>query len=176
MFIAGKFQEINPPIGSDYLRLANDRYSMQELLAFEYLVLSALQFDINVTPLATFLENFATMLKLTDQAKTVKIVASFLGDMFLREPEFLDFPTSLVSVVCLHLALKMEVAPRNPFAYNYHKKLLQGVLKNENFSLQETKACKFKVMKCLLRQIENPAQCLLFKYGRTMAHIFKIMP
>jgi cyclin-A len=50
MFIAAKFQEIYPPVLSDFVTCANNIYSAKELLDMEFRVLTVLEFDVNCTP------------------------------------------------------------------------------------------------------------------------------
>ena len=50
MFIAAKFQEIYPPIMSDFTFMTNESVKAQDMLAMEASVLYVIQFDVNVTP------------------------------------------------------------------------------------------------------------------------------
>lgn len=50
MLIASKFQEIYPPIISDFIHMCSNAFSHAEIQQMEAKVLTAVQFDVNCTP------------------------------------------------------------------------------------------------------------------------------
>ena len=58
MLIAAKYEEIYPPIVSDFVYITDNAYTRQEILTMEERILMALQFGIHFTSPYRFLERF----------------------------------------------------------------------------------------------------------------------
>ncbi len=106
MFIAAKFQEIYPPVLSDFVTCANGIYKDKELLAMEFKVLTVVKFDVNCTPSQTFLENYCRAIRVN--IPRVLIYASYLLDLSLLKAEFLSIETSHLTLVALSIAIRRE--------------------------------------------------------------------
>ena len=50
MFIASKFQEIYPPIMTDFIEMTKNSFKPKLMRAFETKVLKTIEFDVNCTP------------------------------------------------------------------------------------------------------------------------------
>lgn len=103
LLIASKFQEIYPPIISDFVHMTGDAYYVQEVHQMEAFILNSIEFEINCTPSQTFLENYAGAILVSDPR--VLIFASFLLDIALLREEFLQFRTSHVTMSALDISL-----------------------------------------------------------------------
>ena len=58
MLIASKYEEIYPPIVSDFVYITDNAYSKDEILKMEERMLKALQYGIHFTSPFRFLERF----------------------------------------------------------------------------------------------------------------------
>ena len=108
LFIASKYQEINPPTALD-LSVDSRRWPVAQLLKMEYKILSLLQFDLNLPTAPTFLENYSRAIKCSDAR--VLIFASFLVDLFMQKEEYIKFRPSMVVCVALNLSLRFNPQP-----------------------------------------------------------------
>ncbi len=75
MLIASKYEEIYPPIVSDFVYITDNAYTRQEILKMEQRMLTALQFSIHYTSPYRFLERF---LALKNSNETEKNFALFM--------------------------------------------------------------------------------------------------
>ena len=103
MLIAGKFQEIYPPLMSDLLLLTTNAFTPRQMRRMETKVLQVIEFDVNCTPSQTFLENYSRATFLNEPR--VLIYASFLLDLALIKAEFLQFKTSTLTFCALAMSL-----------------------------------------------------------------------
>lgn len=77
----------------------------------ETLILTILQFDVNLPPATTFLENYSRAIQVCDPRVLIK--ASFLIDMFNLRTESIRYKPSLIAAISLELALKFESMVRS---------------------------------------------------------------
>ena len=75
MLIASKYEEIYPPIVSDFVYITDNAYTREEILRMEERMLTTLQFGIHFTSPYRFLERF---LALKNASETEKNVALFM--------------------------------------------------------------------------------------------------
>ena len=75
MLIASKYEEIYPPIVSDFVYITDNAYTREEILRMEERMLHTLQFGIHFTSPFRFLERF---LLLKNASETEKNVALFM--------------------------------------------------------------------------------------------------
>jgi len=111
MMIACKFQEIYPPITSDFIHITDKAFTARAVKAMEKKVLHVIEFDVNCTPSQTFLENYCRAIDLDEPR--VLIYASFLLDLALIKAEFLQFKTSQLTVCALVMALRHQMQVTN---------------------------------------------------------------
>jgi hypothetical protein len=171
MFIAGKFQEMYPPLGKDYIAISRHIYRIESLFQFEAKVLHELQFDLNATPVSTFMENYAAAIKLMHP--TVHIVASFCVDLALRQPFFIEHKPSMIAAVALWMALDLEVKHVDPFIYEHNVKSLKNVMLVEEMDPAKFHECQLQMQEHLLCEMRKPSKSLLIKYGNTEARIYQ---
>lgn len=120
MMIASKFQEIYPPIMSDFIQTTNNSYSVRAMKAMEERVLKVIEFDVNCTPSQTFLENYCRAISFNEPQ--VLTYASFLLDLALIKAEFLQFKTSHLTVCAMIVALDHEMKRSG---VDYREKLIE---------------------------------------------------
>ena len=76
------------------------------MLRMECKILTVLEFDINLPPASTFLENYSRFSNVSDPE--VLIYASFLIDLLLINAEYIQYAPSTVVLVALQLSLKFH--------------------------------------------------------------------
>jgi len=92
MFIASKFQEIYPPIMTDFIQMTRNSFESTEMRSMECKVLTVIEFNVNCSPSQTFLENYSRAINVSEPR--VLIYASYLLDIALIKYDFLKFTTS----------------------------------------------------------------------------------
>ena len=73
MLIASKYEEIYPPIVSDFVYITDNAYTREEILAMEERMLMALQFGIHMTSPYRFLERFVYLKNSSDVEKNTAL-------------------------------------------------------------------------------------------------------
>ena len=139
MHIASKFQEIYPPIMSDFIQMTKNSFRARQMSNMETDVLKVIAFDINCTPTQTFLENYSRAIGVSEPR--VLIYTSFLLDLSLIKAEFLYFRPSHITVCALAMAIMRE---QRLTGQDYSEKLhyLEEVMELEQYDGQTFKQCK----------------------------------
>jgi len=104
MLIASKYEEIYPPIVSDFVYITDNAYTRDEILKMEERMLTALQFGIHFTSPNRFLERF---LYLKNSSETEKYFALFMLEGSLIQYQLLVYPPSVLAASALYLASKL---------------------------------------------------------------------
>lgn len=104
MLIASKYEEIYPPIVSDFVYITDNAYTREEILKMEERMLTALQFGVHFTSPNRFLERF---LSLKNASETEKNVAAFMLEGVLIQYSMLVYKPSVLAAGALYLASKL---------------------------------------------------------------------
>ena len=104
MLIASKYEEIYPPIVSDFVYITDNAYTREEILRMEERMLTTLQFGIHFTSPYRFLERF---LMLKHASETEKNVALFMLEGTMIQYSMLAYKPSVLAASALYLASKL---------------------------------------------------------------------
>ena len=104
MLIASKYEEIYPPIVSDFVYITDNAYTREEILKMEERMLTNLQFGIHFTSPYRFLERFLT---LKNASETEKNFALFMLEGTLIQYQMLSYKPSVLAASSLYLASKL---------------------------------------------------------------------
>lgn len=104
MLIASKYEEIYPPIVSDFVYITDNAYTREEILKMEERMLTGLQFGIHFTSPFRFLERF---LQLKSASETEKNVALFMLEGVLIRYPLLCYKPSVLAASALYLSSKL---------------------------------------------------------------------
>ena len=104
MLIASKYEEIYPPIVTDFVYITDNAYTREEILKMEERMLISLQFGIHYTSPYRFLERF---LQLKSASETEKNVALFMLEGALIQYQLLSYKPSVLAASALYLASKL---------------------------------------------------------------------
>lgn len=104
MLIASKYEEIYPPIVSDFVYITDNAYTREEILKMEERMLKALQFSVHFTSSNRFLERF---LLLKNSSETEKNFALFMLEGSLIQYPMLAYRPSVLAASALYLASKL---------------------------------------------------------------------
>ena len=143
-----------PPTAKDLLSLTQNAFTAQNLRDMEKYVLTHLQFELNVSPVTSFLENYQAAIGL--QHYSVMVVASFLVDVFIRDTKSLHFPASMVAAIALYVALKLEIKPVDRTMFEIGTAALGNVMKKAKFDNIELMKCKLLMQLRFLRRAQVP--------------------
>lgn len=109
MFIAAKFEEINPPEINDFVHITDNAYTKEDVLLMECTMLTTLNFKIVVPTVAPFLEQLQKVNRCDDVHREL---AGYLIELGLLEIRMLRFPPS--QVVSAALLLSNELLSKRP--------------------------------------------------------------
>ena len=104
MLIASKYEEIYPPIVSDFVYITDNAYQREEILKMEERMLMALQFSIHYTSPYRFLERFTYLKKANDTEKNFALL--MLEGSLIQYP-MIGYPPSVLAASALYLASKL---------------------------------------------------------------------
>jgi cyclin B len=109
MFIAAKFEEIQPPTLKDYVYIADNAYTKSDVMNLECVMLSTLKFRVCVPTVAQFLECFQRANKCD---KVHGKVSSYLAELALMDQRLASQPPSLLAAASV--LLSNDLVGRNP--------------------------------------------------------------
>lgn len=101
--IACKYEEIYPPELKDFVYITDRAYTKEDVLQMEFLILSALQFDLTFPTSLRFLERYMRML---GEDSDVIAYSQFLMELALIDVRMLVYPSSVLAAAALSQAYK----------------------------------------------------------------------
>ncbi|KAJ3103812.1 G2/mitotic-specific cyclin [Phlyctochytrium planicorne] len=104
MFIASKYEEVVPPSVKNFIYMADNGYTDEEILKAERYVLAVLDFNLQYPSPMSFLRRCSKAEQYDIQTRTL---AKYLMEISLIDHRFLDVPPSRVAGAGLFLARKM---------------------------------------------------------------------
>ena len=147
--------------------MAGNVWSVNQMLRMETNILSILEFDINLPPASTFLENYSRAIHVNEPK--VLIYASFLIDLFLMKEEFIRFSPSLVVAVSLDLSLKFHSLIAQDDTFSRSQEVLKEIMKSQSFSPEDVSKCTLLIQRYLMCEMAHPCKSLLTKYYHSRA-------
>lgn len=69
MLVACKYEEIHPPVVEDFIYISDDTYSREQILKMEFMVLSALHFEIEQPTAFRIMERFLQLANIDKDAE-----------------------------------------------------------------------------------------------------------
>lgn len=138
------------------------------------MILTYLEFDINLPSAPIFLENYSRAMQFSDSK--VFIHASFLIDLFLMKPEYLLYRPSLVVAVALDLSLQIYEIVHPDKGYNNRRVGLRIIMNAQDFDPNQVQECRTHIQRYLLSEMTDTNVCLTKKYGNTEARIYLTKP
>ena len=108
MLIASKYEEIYPPIVTDFVYITDNAYDKSEILEMEESMLKHLEFSIHFTSPYRFLERFF-YLKSSNERE--RFAAQFLVEACLIHYPMLKYNSSVLAAGALYLASKLCSSP-----------------------------------------------------------------
>ena len=108
MLIASKYEEIYPPIVTDFVYITDNAYDKSEILEMEESMLKHLEFSVHFTSPYRFLERF---FYLKGSSETERFAAQFLVEGCLIHYPMLKYNSSVLAAGALYLASKLCYSP-----------------------------------------------------------------
>lgn len=171
MFIASKYEEIYPPEVSEFVRITDNAYPIEQVFEMEAMMLKALLFRVTSPTAYQFLTRFLKASK-TNSDETASF-AHYITDSSLQEYGLVKFPPSAIAASAVMLArIQMNEFPVWNATLEYHtsyskasltpciKELMGNIWKNQNgiTTSSQLKAVKRKFSK---DKFQNVAQMIL---------------
>ena len=101
LFIASKYEEIYAPKVDDFVLIADNTYTLEEIFEMERSILVTLEFNITTVSSYRFLQRFADIAKANDR---LFHLAQYLIELTLLEQQMLEYPPSNIAASALYLA------------------------------------------------------------------------
>ncbi|XP_050364141.1 G2/mitotic-specific cyclin C13-1-like [Argentina anserina] len=115
MFIASKYEEINPPNADELSDMTENTYTKMEVIKMEADILKSLKFEMGNPTVRTFLRKFTDAAHGTDKTPNLQFefLVSYLGELSLLDYKCVKFLPSLVasSVIFLARLMRSNVNP-----------------------------------------------------------------
>jgi len=108
MLLASKYEEIYPPSVDDFVYIADNTYTRNEVLRMETVLLNTLKFSLTTATTWEFTRRFCKLGGL--DSKTTHL-AHYLTELFLQEPLHLHHFPSKVAAAAVYLALFISNQP-----------------------------------------------------------------
>jgi G2/mitotic-specific cyclin-B, other len=121
MMIACKYQELQCPRLSAYVRLCGDAYSEDQIKQMEFKILTTVNFNVTITSVNTFCDRF---LKVSRSDSLVQMMSCFFMDLCLLHPEAYQFKPSEICASSIYLSqmlLKRKVWSNTCVYYTMYK-------------------------------------------------------
>jgi len=112
MLIAAKYEEIYPPSIDEFVYISDNTYTRDEVLSMESIIITSLKFHLSAATPWEFCRRFCKAIDLNNKTK---LLADFLCEVFLLEPNSLKYAPSTIASSAIFLALyTLNVAPWTP--------------------------------------------------------------
>jgi len=153
MLIASKYEEIYAPIVNDFVYITDNAYPKPEILKMERLIISTLNFDLQITSSFRFLERLQRII-------TVEPVFMSLSKYFLElalvDYSMLQYSPSMQAVSSLYLALKMAKVNKN---------WIEPLLESFPHKEQDIRACAKKIFVLFTKAKTSSLHAIRKKYS-----------
>lgn len=106
-----KYEEIYPPTLKDFIYIAGEEYSADEVLEMERKILQTIDFDVSQCTSFRFLERFSKLAKIDN---VTFFLSQFMLELGLLDSKMSQFPQSLQAIAAIYTAKKyMQFNERN---------------------------------------------------------------
>lgn len=111
MFIASKFEEISPPTIEDFVFIADNTYSKEELCSMETFILATLSFSLNVVTPYTFIDTYINQgacnlrINMREFGEAFEHLAKYILELGVISHAYSKYPSSVFAVASVSLAL-----------------------------------------------------------------------
>lgn len=102
MLIAAKYEEIYPPSIDEFVYISDNTYTRQQVLNMEGILLTSLKFHLSAATPWEFCRRFC---KAIDANKKTSMLADFLCEVFLLEPNCLKYSPSMIASASIFVSL-----------------------------------------------------------------------
>eukprot|EP00443_Scrippsiella_acuminata_P002204 CAMPEP_0115293816 /NCGR_PEP_ID=MMETSP0270-20121206/65860_1 /TAXON_ID=71861 /ORGANISM="Scrippsiella trochoidea, Strain CCMP3099" /LENGTH=523 /DNA_ID=CAMNT_0002711319 /DNA_START=52 /DNA_END=1623 /DNA_ORIENTATION=- len=158
MFIAAKFEEIDPPKAHEFAFITDNTYTKEDILKMECTVLGALNFEIVVPTQAHFMERLQ---RVNGCDARHRALAEYLLELALVEIRTIRFPPSMLVSAALLLSNELlDIHPAWPPAMAHHARRSEAALQ----------ACKEELRSVLLAAPRASLQAVRRKYQLEQYH------
>lgn len=127
MFIASKFEEIDPPKVTEFAYITDNTYAIADIVSMECTVLTALDFQIAVPTQVHFSDRFVRANGCNDLHKAL---VNYIMELGLMDVKLSRYPPSHIVAAALLLSNEvMEIQPLWPASIQYHTRRKEAELR-----------------------------------------------
>ncbi|RUS18295.1 cyclin-like protein, partial [Endogone sp. FLAS-F59071] len=102
LFVASKYEEVNPPFLSDLVEITDRTYTERQILGMEQKILKILRFELTVASVSSFAAYF---IRATEADERVVAFVNYLSDLTLLDYTFLKFLPSEIAASASEIAV-----------------------------------------------------------------------
>uniref|UniRef100_A0A6U7XGX0 Uncharacterized protein n=1 Tax=Eutreptiella gymnastica TaxID=73025 RepID=A0A6U7XGX0_9EUGL len=103
MLLAAKYEEIYPPEVKDFIYIAANTYTRDDILRMERLMFATLEFNLTVPTVYVFLQRGLQVMEADTKTRQL---AQYLAELSLLDYKLLAYAPSLIGASCIYLANK----------------------------------------------------------------------
>jgi len=151
MLLAAKYEEIYPPEVKDFIYIAANTYTRDDILRMERLMFSTLEFNLTVPTVYVFLQRGLQVMEADTKTRQL---AQYLAELSLLDYKLLAYTPSLIGASCIYLANKY-VGAQEPWSrvLEYYSQYTQSDIEkcatdlltvSQNAPTQKTQAVRKK--------------------------------
>lgn len=153
MFIACKYEEIEPPVLDDFIEISDCAYSREEMILMERLILNSLDFCITTCSIYAFTRSYSAQLHVTDVQKHM---IGMIAESSLLCSSSCVYNPSVIAASCAYISSSIT-----PLANVAHLEEISG------YAESDLEACiGFLTNQMAAMKIKNSSLALYNKYSR----------
>jgi cyclin B len=153
MLLAAKYEEIYPPEVKDFIYIAANTYTRDDILRMERLMFSTLDHNITCPTVYVFLKRG---LQVMDADLKTHQLSQYLAELSLLEYKLLAHPPSLIGASCIYLANKY-LAVKQPWG-----RVLEHYCQ---YKLSDVEACAAEILTLSQNAPTQKTQAVRKKYS-----------
>eukprot|EP01119_Soliformovum_irregulare_P024089 TRINITY_DN8563_c0_g1_i1.p1 TRINITY_DN8563_c0_g1~~TRINITY_DN8563_c0_g1_i1.p1 ORF type:complete len:455 (+),score=106.59 TRINITY_DN8563_c0_g1_i1:33-1397(+) len=104
MLVASKYEEIHHPTVADFVAICQNKYSLEEIIQMETMILTSMNFELNYPHPLHFLRRFS---KAAQSDSKVHCMTKYLSEVSMIDYSMLAYRPSIVAAASVFLARKM---------------------------------------------------------------------
>ncbi|KQK23002.1 hypothetical protein BRADI_1g70627v3 [Brachypodium distachyon] len=170
LFVAAKYEEINPPKVNKFSDITDSTYTNQQVVKMEADILKYLNFEVGSPTIRTFLWRFiACCGGNCGSAKQLEFMCSYLAELSLLDYDCIKFLPSVVAAACLFVA-RFTISPKT-------RPWNSTLQRNTGYKVSDLKSCILRIHDLQLGREYQDLDAIRNKYsGRKFGCVSSMTP
>jgi transcription initiation factor TFIIIB Brf1 subunit/transcription initiation factor TFIIB len=154
MLLAAKYEEIYPPEVKDFIYIAANTYTRDDILRMERLIFQTLDFNITLPTIYVFLKRG---LQVSEADIKVVHTANYFAELTMMEYSMLNYLPSLIAASCIYIANKAVSVVGDGWSYTLEHYM--------QYKVGELEACAEDVLQVIKNATSLKTQAIRKKYS-----------